>query len=115
MTILETERLLLRPFGEDDLDNLAALQAELGGLGTPGARPRSRTETQRHLHKTLEHWRDHGFGLFALAAREDGRLAGHCGVAYLHELPDAELSYALATRYHGRGLATEAVTAVLRH
>jgi ribosomal-protein-alanine N-acetyltransferase len=45
----------------------------------------------------------------------DGSLVGGCGVGYFHELRDAELSYTLAKRYWGQGLATEAAVRVLRY
>jgi RimJ/RimL family protein N-acetyltransferase len=63
----------------------------------------------------LAHWDRHGFGLWALHDRTDGRFVGRCGVAYLHDFPDAELAYTLARRYWGRGLATEAARAALAH
>jgi ribosomal-protein-alanine N-acetyltransferase len=61
------------------------------------------------------HWREHGFGLWAVLDKSDGRFAGWCGVGYLHELDDVELGYTIARRLWGRGLATEAVERVLRY
>jgi ribosomal-protein-alanine N-acetyltransferase len=110
MILLETERLILRPYREDDLDDLATLLADPDVTRFLSySRPRSREETAEKLHNILQHWRRHGFGIFVLLDRADGRFAGHCGVA------DAELAYCLVKRSWGRGLATEAVRAVLRH
>jgi ribosomal-protein-alanine N-acetyltransferase len=67
------------------------------------------------LHRAVEHWRLHGFGMFAVLEKANGQFAGHCGVGYLHGKADAELAYSLAKRCWGRGMATEAVGAVLRH
>jgi ribosomal-protein-alanine N-acetyltransferase len=116
MTVLETERLTLRPLREGDLDELAALRAdpELTRF-LSGGQPRSREEMAKKLHRAVEHWRLHGFGMFAMLDGADGRFAGHCGVGYLHGLADAELAYSLARRFWNRGLASEAVRAVLRH
>jgi RimJ/RimL family protein N-acetyltransferase len=105
MTILKTDRLILRPFGEEDLDHLAFLASP----------PRTREETQARLQKILDHWHRHGFGVWAVLEQATGQFAGHCGIGYLHELPDVELTYALLPRFRGRGLATEAVIAILRH
>jgi ribosomal-protein-alanine N-acetyltransferase len=116
MSVLETERMVLRPFREGDLEDLAALHADpevTRFLG--GSRPRTRQETAEKLRKTMEHWRQHGFGIFALVEKEAGDFVGHCGAAYLHGMGDAELAYSLAKPCWGRGLATEAATAVLRH
>jgi ribosomal-protein-alanine N-acetyltransferase len=113
---IETERLILRPLGEADLDDLAALHADPDVTRfLSGGRPRSREEMAEKLYRAVEHWRLHGFGMFALLEKEDSRFAGHCGVGYFHGLADAELAYSLARRCWGRGLATEAVRAVLRH
>jgi RimJ/RimL family protein N-acetyltransferase len=105
MTVLQTDRLILRPFLADNLDDLAYLASP----------PRTREETQARLQKILDHWRQHGFGIWAVLEKATGQFAGHCGIGYLHELPDVELTYALLTHYRGHGLATEAVIAVLRH
>jgi ribosomal-protein-alanine N-acetyltransferase len=105
MTILHTDRLHLRPFHEEDLDNLTSL----------ASLPCPREETQARLQKILDHWRQHHFGIWAVLEKATGHFAGHCGVGYLHALPDAELTYALLPHYRGRGLATEAVIAVLRY
>jgi ribosomal-protein-alanine N-acetyltransferase len=116
MSAIETERLILRPPCEDDLDELAVLHADPEVTRyLSGGRPRSREEVKEKLHRAVEHWRQHGFGMFALIERADGRFAGHCGVGYFHGMGDAELAYSLARRCWGRGLATEAVAAVLRH
>jgi ribosomal-protein-alanine N-acetyltransferase len=116
MTTLQTARLILRPLGEDDLDDLAALHADPDVVRhLTGGRPRTREQMQERLRAVADHWRKHGFGMWAVLDREDGRFVGHCGVGYLHDLPDAELAYTFAPRYWGRGLATEAVSAVLRH
>jgi ribosomal-protein-alanine N-acetyltransferase len=116
MTVLETDRLILRPLREDDLDDLAALHADPDVTRfLSGSRPRSREEMAEKLHRAVEHWRRYGFGLFALLDREDGQFAVHCGVGYLHGLADAELSYTLARQSWGRGMATETVRAVLQH
>jgi ribosomal-protein-alanine N-acetyltransferase len=113
---LQTERLVLRPFREEDLDDLAALYGDplvMRFLGE--GRAKTREQTRELLRRAIEHWRRHGFGIWALLDRQDDRFVGRAGVAHLHDLGDAELSYTLARRCWGRGLATEAVREVLRH
>jgi ribosomal-protein-alanine N-acetyltransferase len=116
MSVLETERLVLRPFRADDLDDLCAVLGDpevARFIGT--GQPRGREEVRERLQRILDHWQEHGFGLWVLIAKEGGGFVGHCGVGYLHGRGDAELSYTLARPYWGRGLATEAVKRVLRH
>jgi ribosomal-protein-alanine N-acetyltransferase len=78
-------------------------------------KPRTREETRERLQRVLDHWQEHGFGLWVLLDKADGGFAGWCGIGYLHGRGHAELAYTLARRYWGRGLATEAVLRVLRH
>lgn len=66
----------------------------------------------------LEHWEAHGFGLYAVEAREApraGRFIGFVGVAYPTYLPALaarpELGWRLERASWGRGLATEAAAA----
>src|SRR5262249_55477390 len=112
---LVTERLLLRPFRESDLDNLALLygDAEVRRF-LRDSRPLDRDATRERLERMIAHWREHGFGLWALFAKENGRFVGRCGVAYQH-CPDPELTYGLARAFWGPGLATEAASAALRY
>jgi ribosomal-protein-alanine N-acetyltransferase len=116
VTALQTERLVLRPFREEDLDDLAALYADPEVMRFLGeGRAKTREQTRVLLERAIEQCRRHGFGIWALRDRQDGRFVGRARVAYLHGLGDAELSYTLARRCWGRGLATEAVREVLRH
>ena len=111
---LKTERLLFRPFRESDLDDLAALYGDPEVMLFLGdGSPRDREQTKERLDRMLGHWREHGFGIWALFARGGG-FVGRCGVAYQHH-PDAELAYTLARASWGRGLATEAAGAALRY
>jgi RimJ/RimL family protein N-acetyltransferase len=115
MSVLETERLLLRPIREDDADALFALWSDPEVMRFIGdGKPRTREDTEVRLRRALLHWREHGFGLWALLDKACGFVGG-CGVGYFHEMPDPELGYALARFHWGRGLASEAVTRVLRH
>jgi ribosomal-protein-alanine N-acetyltransferase len=114
--VLETERLVLRPIREDDLEHLLALWNDAEVMRYIGSgNVRTSKETEDRMQRLLSHWREHGFGYWALFSKADGCFAGSCGVAYLHGLADAELGYSVARRYWGQGLATEAAARVLRH
>jgi ribosomal-protein-alanine N-acetyltransferase len=114
MPVLETERLVLRPLCEADLDALATLRADPQVARYLG-QPRTRDEMAERLGKIVDHWQRHGFGIFALLEKGSGRFVGYCGVAYLHDLTDAEVTYGLASPFWGQGLATEALTRCLQN
>lgn len=65
------------------------------------------------FEQVMAHWDEHGFGLYAVAEGRDGRFAGECGLRWLVDGSEVELSYGLLPEFRGRGLATEAARAVL--
>jgi len=116
MPVLETARLILRPFHEDDVDLLAELMANPDfmrfSLGVF-----SREQTAAFLEKILD-WNRAGLpSQFAVILRENSKLIGYCG--FLHQDVDGtnqiEIAYRLHPNYWGRGLATEAAQAVRDH
>jgi ribosomal-protein-alanine N-acetyltransferase len=69
----------------------------------------------RALARFRESWATHGWSVWALIDRADGRLIGQCGLLQLPESADVEVLYLLERDRWGRGLAAEAARAVLRH
>jgi hypothetical protein len=115
MCVLETERLLLRPMCEDDLDDLFALRSDPQVLQFVGqGKPWTREETAEKVRAAARHWDEHDFGMWAKLDRAGGRFVGWCGIGHWHGLPSIELGYTVAPRCWGRGLATEAVGCLVR-
>jgi RimJ/RimL family protein N-acetyltransferase len=115
-SILETERLLLRPITDDDFDAVAALYGDADVMRFIGLRgPMTREQTKDRLAFMVDHWRQHGFGMWALRLKEGGEFVGRCGLRYMDNTTEIELGYTLAKAYWGKGLATEASRAVVRH
>jgi RimJ/RimL family protein N-acetyltransferase len=115
---LLTPRLRLRRWGEDDGEAMAVVNRDPEVTEFLN-QPVDREATERFLAKTLAHWRQHGFGHWALELREGpraGELIGFTGVAYPTFLPPVahrpEIGWRLARPAWGRGLATEAALAV---
>jgi RimJ/RimL family protein N-acetyltransferase len=117
VTVVETERLLLRPWADDDVDALASVFAEPEVWRYPFGRAFSREETERFLASKQAQWARYGFGSWAAVLKEDGRLIGYIGLAvpeWLPEvLPAVEVGYRLHPDHWGRGLATEGASASL--
>lgn len=116
MPNLETVRLLLRPFADDDLDRMAALMADQDfmrfSLGVF-----SREQTAGFLVRIRARDRDGSPSQFAVIFREDNRLIGYCGffAQVVDGIEELEIGYRLDPAYWGRGIATEAARAVCDH
>lgn len=111
--MLETERLILRRFTLDDLDELVRLRVdpEVGRyLGE-----QSREKVEQRLRFYISHYEPHGFGVWAVILKDTGRMIGWCGLMFLEETPEVEVGYGVAREYWGQGLMTEAARACLRY
>jgi RimJ/RimL family protein N-acetyltransferase len=118
--VIETERLLLRRFTLDDLDELAAVFAKPEVFWYPERRGLTREETAEMLQtRFIDPWDEQGFGHWAVIRKEDERLLGYEGLAiprFLPEvLPAVELGYRFDPIAWGRGYATEAGAASLSY
>lgn len=114
--ILETSRLILRPFQDEDLGQLAELMANRDfmrfSLG-----PYTREQTQSVLQKFLS-WNEAELpSQFAVIFRRNNQLIGYCGFLHWHldGADEVEIGYRLHPDYWNRGLATEAARAVREH
>ena len=113
MAILETPRLILRPFDEKDVARMSELMANPDFMRfSLGAKTHEQTAA---FLETVIGW--HRAGLpspFAVVIRSDGVLVGYCG--FLHQEVDGEkeieIGYRLHPDYWNRGIATEAARKV---
>ena len=117
--LIATERLTLRAHRVEDFAACAALWADPGVVRHIGGRPFSAEETWTKLLRYAGLWPLLGFGYWAIEEKASGGFVGELGFADFKRdieppLGDRpELGWALASRVHGRGYATEAVSAVL--
>ena len=107
---LETERLVLRGWREDDLDAFAAMMAdaEVARFLTSDQRPRARAEAWRDLALLVGHWALRGYGLFAVEEKATGALVGRVGAWQPECWVGFELGWGLAREHWGKGYALEA-------
>jgi RimJ/RimL family protein N-acetyltransferase len=116
MPALTTARLTLRPFAEADVDPLHCILQEEGILHYfPKSEPPERGRVERLIAHHLTHWKEHGYGRWAVEPRAESRLIGWCGLEYLPETGETEVGYLLSKAFWGRGLATEGAQASVRY
>src|SRR6266480_2961349 len=105
MLTLETERLLLRPIRQTDLEAYAAMCADPEVMRYLGDRAvLSREDAWRQMAMLVGHWSLRGFGSWALEERATGRFLGRAGLHYPEGWPDREVNWALARQYWGKGI-----------
>lgn len=112
--IIETERMLLREFTNDDLDEMTEVLGDPEVMRFSLNGPYSREKTFEFLERTITRYKEGGMGLLAVVHKTDERVIGYCGILFQEidgeDLP--EIGYRLNRQYWGRGLATEAAKAV---
>ena len=113
---LQTDRLVLRPFRDDDLDAYAAMCADAEVMRYLGGRSvLSRADAWRQMAMFVGHWQLRGFGMWVVEERASRALVGRVGLHYPEGWPDRELGWALARPYWGHGFGVEAARAALAH
>ncbi len=116
MTLLETERLILRTFTPDDFDAFAEIMADpevTRYLGDPT--PRSRPQAWRAMAECVGHQHLRGFSQSAVIEKATGRLLGRGGLWYPEGWPALEVGWVLGRFAWGRGYATELGRASVRY
>lgn len=112
--ILRTERLILRPWRDEDLPAFAALNADPAVMEHL-LKPLTRDESDALAAHVVAHFDRHGFGRWAVEAPGDAPFVGFVGLAVptyeAHFTPAVEIAWRLARAFWGRGYAIEAARA----
>ncbi|MBT8765330.1 GNAT family N-acetyltransferase [Metapseudomonas boanensis] len=113
---LQTPRLCLRRWRDDDLPAFAALNADPEVMRFfPGCL--SREQSDALVTRIQAHFSEHGFGLWALERRDSGAFIGFTGLLQVGFeapfAPAAEIGWRLAREHWHQGLASEAARAAL--
>jgi len=85
------------------IDRDPEVMASMGGVRTGAA-------TDAYLERNLEHWVEHGFGIWILRDPGSGSMIGRAGLRHIlvEQTEEVELAYALLPEWWGRGLGTAA-------
>jgi RimJ/RimL family protein N-acetyltransferase len=107
-----TARLLLRRPRLEDAEAFATINADLEvARFVSYSGPLVRPESDLLLRKMIDHWDDHGFGLWMADRRDTGGLIGFVGLAHPGTLPslatEVEVGWRLGRAHWGQGFATE--------
>jgi ribosomal-protein-alanine N-acetyltransferase len=105
MQVLQTERLILRQFHQDDLRDVASWM-EAGSI------PNTEFEAQRFLDFCFREYRERGIGPWGLELKGISRVVGNCGFPHINDRC-GEINYYVVPQCRSQGLASEAVMAIL--
>lgn len=114
MPEIETNRLRLRHFTLDDLDDLFRLYSDAEIMRYLSS-PRTKEQTQTSLCKHIKQWQEYNFGMWAVNYKERDKMIGRCGLSFLENTPEVELGYVFDKSFWNMGLATEASLATLKY
>lgn len=118
--LLRTERTIMRCIQQRDFESSAALWADPKVVKYISGKPSTQEESWNRLLRNIGHWQVFGFGKWTVEDKVTGDFLGEIGLTFhkrniapdLDTLP--EIGWVLASRAHGKGLATETVQALLQ-
>ena len=112
---VRTERLLLRGWGDGDLDALASIYADVETVRWVGSpEGKNREDTWRHMAYLVGHWKLRGFGLWAVEEIASGALVGQIGLLFPEGWPGLEVGWVVARPHWGKGFSPEAARASMK-
>lgn len=113
---LESARLLMRQWRDEDLPAFAAMCADPQVMRYFPA-PLSRLESAALIGRVRGHFAELGFGLWALERKDSGQFIGFTGLGVVSFdapfTPAVEISWRLAREHWGFGYASEAAWTVM--
>lgn len=117
VTVIETERLVLREVVEADAPFILALLNSPGFLENIGDRGvRTEVEAAGYIRdKIIASYRELGFGMWLAETRRGGAPVGLAGLVKRDGLDTPDVGYAFTPDAWGQGYAKEAAAAVVAH
>jgi|ERR1043166_1908998 RimJ/RimL family protein N-acetyltransferase len=117
MSVLETERLVLRQLSSDDAPFIVELLNQPSFIRYIGDKEVRSTEDAIRYIETgpAASYERFGFGLYLVELKESGASIGMCGLIKRDTLPDVDVGFAFLPDYWSQGLAFEAANAVMNY
>lgn len=114
--MIETDRLVLRSWGEDDLVPFSKMNSDKAVMEYL-PKCLSYDETVQFYHRIVDEHKTFGYGLYAVVLKSTGKFIGYTG---FHNFdfdaefsPGIEIGWRLAKEYWNLGYATEAAKACI--
>ena len=117
-SIIKTQRLILRPWRESDLEPFAALNADPKVMEFfPSIK--THQESAEEYHRIVKGFEKNGYGFWAVSLIGTDNFIGFIGLRYddfpAPFTPAVEIGWRLASDYWNKGYATEGALAALKY
>lgn len=113
--MLETERLILRPMTEADIEDVFILRRDDEVMRYIREPVLSRREAEDWINLISSRWAKDEIGFCSVFEKQSGKFAGWCGLWQLKENREIEVGYAMVKEFWGKGFASEAARAFLEY
>lgn len=117
MTVIETERLVLRWLSPDDAEFIVELLNQPSFLRYIGDKEvRNNTDAVHYIQNgPVASYEQFGFGLYLVELKDTGVPIGMCGLLKRDSLPDVDVGFAFLPSYWSQGYAFESAAAVMTY
>lgn len=117
MTLLETERLVLRRITSNDYEDLCRMNGDPEVMKYVGdGSTRTRELMVHEMEMLISHYeRKPGLGIWAVERKDSGEFLGAAGLVYYDGTPEVEVGYRFLKEHWNKGYATEAASALVRY
>lgn len=115
-TVIETPRLILRPFTQADIQPSFEMEQnpDISKYTMDGG-VKTLQQVSKLINRVInEDYVKYGFGRLAIEYKATGEFIGFSGLKYMLEMDEVDLGYRIRKDLWGKGIATEAATASLQ-
>jgi len=109
---LNTKRLTLRLYQENDLDDVAVLNADSDVREFFPGGTLNKAQTKERMNELMSFYKNYGLPCFVIHEKETGEFIGRCGFGPI-ERNEIEVGYLIAKKHWGKGYATEVLISLL--
>ncbi len=112
--MLETERLIMRPLSESDVNDIFAMRSDEEIMRFI-REPQGRSESFDWIKLVSARWQKDKLGFCAVIEKDTDKFLGWCGIWRLKETGEIEIGYAIDKAHWGKGFATEAAERFMQY
>ncbi len=116
-TIIETDRMMLRPFEISDFKEVYEFSSNKDVQKYTGDKTIETLQQAKDLIKRvwLNDYNTYGYGRWAVIYKPNNKLIGFAGLKYLPEFNETDIGFRFLPSYWGKGLASEVSEEIIKY